>query len=82
METIERPGTSEQKAFLAEIGRGGIELDDDYAVSLGTSVCTVAEANGAATARDYTKPMLQAATGKTPTDAQVRTFVTASTRLC
>ncbi|WOC12349.1 DUF732 domain-containing protein [Gordonia sp. MP11Mi] len=81
-EEIAPPKGDKRSKFLAELNRGGVNVSDATAVSLGTSLCGIKATNGDKTAQEYAKPVLEADSGKTPSPAQVKKFVDAVDILC
>lgn len=81
-EHIEEPKSDKRSKFLAELKRKNVDVSDDLALSLGTSLCSIKKSNGQKDAEAYAKPVLEAESGKTPSSAQVRDFVDAVDILC
>ena len=81
-QTVTEPVGAQRKTFLDKVHKTGLTIDDEFAVSLGVSVCDVRKNSGQATAEQYATSVLKAAQDQPPSQADVRTFVNASRGLC
>lgn len=82
-ETVPAPAGGARGKFLDKVHKADVTVDDEYALSLGTSVCDVRKRNGQKTAEQYAAAALKAANnGKEQPAAGVRDFVAASAVLC
>jgi hypothetical protein len=80
--TINEPADSRRSEFLKAIRPYHLALDEDAALSLGTSICGISRSAGVDGAVDYAAPMIQAATGTQPPRSAVVGLVTSSKGLC